>query len=80
MCCHCVHTIDHFQYKNLRKIDLNSLKSAAMDVFLGTQARVQNSHGKRAISVRAIEILLYVYNRRPLAGCLSNIFFAERKL
>ena len=28
------------------KIDLNYLKSAAMDVFLGTQARVQNSHGK----------------------------------
>ena len=27
--------------------------------FLGTQERVRNSHGKRAISVRAIEVLLY---------------------
>ena len=27
--------------------------------FLGTQARVRNSHGKRAISVRATEVLLY---------------------
>ena len=28
--------------------------------FLGTQARVQNSHGKQAISVRATEVLLYL--------------------
>ena len=27
--------------------------------FLGTQERVRNSHGKRAIGVRAIEVLLY---------------------
>ena len=27
--------------------------------FVGTQARVRNSHGKRAISVRATEVLLY---------------------
>ena len=31
-----------------------------MKLFLGTQERVRNSHGKRAISVRAIEVLLYV--------------------
>ena len=50
------------QYTNFnikRKIDPNYLKSAAMGFFLGTQARVRNSHGKRAISVRAIEVLLY---------------------
>ena len=28
-------------------------------LFLGFQERVRNSHGKRAISVRAIEVLLY---------------------
>ena len=30
-------------------------------VFIGTQERVRNSHGKRAIGVRAIEVLLYYY-------------------
>ena len=29
------------------------------DLFQGTQERVQTSHGKRAISVRATEVLLY---------------------
>ena len=32
-----------------------------MDFFQGTQRRVRNSRGKRAISVRAIEVLLYLY-------------------
>ena len=31
-----------------------------MDLFLETQERVRNSHGKRAISVRASEVLLYM--------------------
>ena len=43
-----------------QKIILNYLKSAAMRYFQGTQERVRNSRGKRAISVRAIEVLLYV--------------------
>ena len=30
-----------------------------MGFFLGTQARVRNSHGKRPISDQAIEVLLY---------------------
>ena len=30
-----------------------------MYLFLGSQERVRNSYGKRAISVRAIEVLLY---------------------
>ena len=34
-----------------KKITLNYPKSAAMGFFLGTQERVQNSRGKRAISV-----------------------------
>ena len=33
-------------------------QSAAMGFFRGTQERVQNSNGKRAISVRVIEVLL----------------------
>ena len=34
--------------------------SAAMGFFLGTQERVRNSRGKRAISVQATEGLLYI--------------------
>ena len=32
---------------------------------VGTQKRVRISHGKRAISVRAIEVRLYLLRRRP---------------
>ena len=43
------------------KITLNYPKSAAMGfLFQGTQELVRNSRGKRAISVRAIEVLLYL--------------------
>ena len=50
------HTIFNMQ----KKISLNYPKSADIGLFFqGTQIRVQNSHGKRAISVRAIEVLLY---------------------
>ena len=41
------------------KITLYYPKSAAMRFFQGTQERVRNSCGKRAITVRATEILLY---------------------
>ena len=41
-----------------KKFTLNYPKSAAKGFFIGTQERVQNSHGKRAISVRATEVLL----------------------
>ena len=43
-----------------KKITLNCNKSAAMGFLQGTQERVRNSRDKRAISVRAIEALLYV--------------------
>ena len=43
-----------------KKNTLNYPKSAAMIFFLGTQARVRKSHGKRVISVRATEVLLYI--------------------
>ena len=35
-------------------------KSETKGFFLGTQERVRNSRGKRAISVRATEVLLYL--------------------
>ena len=35
-------------------------KSGAIGFFLGTQEPVRNSRGKRAIGVRAIEVLLYI--------------------
>ena len=44
------------------KITLNYPKSAAMGFFpQGTQKRVRNRRGKRAIRVRATEVLLYQY-------------------
>ena len=47
-----------------KKNTLNYPKSADMGFFQGTQERVRNSHGKRAISVRAIEVLLYLKDLR----------------
>ena len=43
-----------------KKSILNYPKSAAMFFFQGTQELVRNSRGKRAISVRATEVLLYL--------------------
>ena len=39
---------------------LYCLITAPLVFFQGTQERVQNSHCKQAISVRAIEVVLYV--------------------
>ena len=59
----CVHTIYYF-YDKIEKITADYSKSAVMGFFfLGTQERVRNSRGKRAISVRATEVLiLKLYN------------------
>ena len=55
---------EYIQYTTFNvgnKITLNYQKSAAMSfMFQGTQERVQNSRGKRAIGVRATEVLLYI--------------------
>ena len=52
-----------YTFFNLKKkIALNYPKSAAKRFFLGSQERVRNSHGKRAISVRATEILVYIHS------------------
>ena len=51
---------------NMSKMNtLNYPKSAAMGFFQGTQERVRNSRGKRGISVRAIEVLVYIYFISP---------------
>ena len=48
----------HRVFNIKQKIILNYPKSVVMGFFQGTEERVRNSHGKRAISVRAIEVLL----------------------
>ena len=57
------HRGDSNEYKQCTifniKNTLNYSNSAAMRFFLGTQDRARNSRGKRAISVRATEVLLY---------------------
>ena len=53
------HTIINIK-KRKSEIIPNTIISAAMSFFLlGTQERVQNSRGKRAISVRAADVQLY---------------------
>ena len=47
-----------FTIFNIKRIALSYPGSAAMGFFQGTQERVRNSRGKRAISVRATEGLL----------------------
>ena len=42
------------------KITHNFPKSEAMGFFQGTEERVRNSHGKRAISVQVIEVVQYL--------------------
>ena len=59
------HNIPLFNIK--KKITLNYPKSAAMRFCSkGTQAGVRNSRGKRAISVRTIEVLPYYLSRVPM--------------
>ena len=49
------HNIPFSIYK---EITLNYPKYVAKGFLVGTQEQVRNSHGKRAISVRATEVLL----------------------
>ena len=44
-----------------KKVDLIYPKSAAIGFFQGIQERVRNSRGRRAISVRGTEVLLYIH-------------------
>ena len=63
MCSHQNRLIEYTQYTifniKKRKITLTYPQSAAMRIFHGIQERVRNSRGKRAISVRVYEDLLY---------------------
>ena len=53
------HTITSIK-KTITRIIPNKIMSEAMGLFLlGTQERVRNSRGERAISVRATEVLPY---------------------
>ena len=47
-----------FQYEEEKHPKISQICSYG-SFFQGIQERVRNSHGKRAISVRAIEVLLY---------------------
>ena len=54
------HTIINTCIKKSPKNIPNTIMSEAMGFFLlGTQERVRNSRSKRAVIVRAIEVLLY---------------------
>ena len=56
----CIHEYTQHTVFNIKtKLTLNYPKSAAKGFFQGTQERVRNSRGKRAISVRATEVLLF---------------------
>ena len=48
----------HFQYR--KEKSLSYPISAAVRIFQGTEERVRNSRGRRAISVRGIQVLLYL--------------------
>ena len=56
-----------------KKNTLNYFKSEAMGFFQGAQERVRNSCGKRAISVRAIEVPLYISISYASLSLLSYI-------
>ena len=58
---HQVDSNEYTQYTTFnikKKISLNYAKSTVMGFFRGIQGRVRNSRVKRAISVRATEVLL----------------------
>ena len=66
---------EYTQYTMFRikkKLNLYCPKSAAMGFSLGTQEQVRNNRGKRAISVRDTEVLLYILGS---CGCRRTDFF-----
>ena len=62
----------------------NAFNLQLWDVFQGTQERVRNSHGKRVISVRAIEVLSKYFNDKALRpkhwSSKSQVIFIGNKL
>ena len=57
---------------NITEENHNYHKFAWDECFLGTQKRVRNSRGKRAISVRTTEVLLYMCESLTLVGFYST--------
>ena len=55
-----------------RKFNKNFATLLLWGVFLRTQERVRNSRGKRAISVRATEVLLYLKIKK------LNVFLRQK--
>ena len=52
-----------------QKVKKNNLKLIILSLpFQGTKERVRNSRGRRAISVRATEVLLYIILKLNVAG------------
>ena len=47
-------------HDKIRKKSLNIFFLSYLKDFVGTEKRVQIIHGKRAIRVRAIEVILYI--------------------
>ena len=70
----------HIIFNIKKKITLNYPKYNYVwqlwDFFLGTQELVRNSHGKRVIGVRAIEVLLYLVTN--VWGGGMNIAYQRR--
>ena len=63
---HIQHTIINIKRKSPEISQIQFIMSAAIrSVLLRTQERVRNSSYKRAISVRAIVVLLYTKSRAP---------------
>ena len=54
--------------------------SAAMVFLLGTQERVRNSRGKRAIGVRATEVIAILSFRVPFLSKITGITYWKNRL
>ena len=86
MCSHkdqqgdCNEYTQHTIFNIKKKITLKYYKSAATGIFLGTQKRVKNSHGKRAISIQDTEVLLYFLREANLFTSLYNKTCPNRDL
>ena len=74
---YCVFTLESPQRgdsNEYKTIYYSQYKQKQWDFFQGTQERVRNSRRKRAISVRAIEVLLYIGKRLMwLSVCFQGL-------
>ena len=70
---YCMFSLESNEYTQHTVFNVKNRKSpkssqiCSYGIFLGTQELVRNSHGKRAISVRATENLLYIGPRSVAA-------------